>query len=99
MLALDTLTEVLQTMHLESVLLCRSELTPLWGVRLRAEYGAKFHIVTSGQCWLQIQNLDTPVHLSTGDLVVLPHGVPHTLCDTLDSPVANRPLQKYSNVD
>ena len=89
MLALDTLTEVLQTMHLESVLLCSSELTPMWGVRLRAEYGAKFHIVTSGQCWLQIEGLDTALHLATGDLVVLPHQVSHTLCDALTSPVAN----------
>ncbi|MEH2177858.1 AraC family transcriptional regulator [Nostoc sp.] len=89
MLALDPLTEVLQTMHLESVLLCRSILSPPWGVRLRAEYGAKFHIVTSGQGWLRVEDLDTPVHLSSGDLVVLPHRVSHTLCDALTSPVTD----------
>jgi AraC-like DNA-binding protein len=89
MLALDTLTEVLQTMHLESVLLCRAELSTQWGIRLRAEYGAKFHIVTVGQCWLQVENLNTPVHLSTGDLVVLPHRVSHILCDAVTSSVTN----------
>lgn len=89
MLVFDALTEVLRTMHLQSAIFCRSEFRSPWGVKVGEEYGyrTKFHVMVSGQCWLQVQGLNAPVHLSEGDLVLLPHGATLSISDTLTSPV------------
>lgn len=91
MLVFDALAEILQTMHLQSAVFCRSEFRSPWGVQIGKEYGykTKFHIVVSGQCWLQVQGLDAPVCLSDGDFVFLPPGTTHSLSDTLTSPVVS----------
>ncbi len=87
---MDALTDILNTLRLSSSLYFRTELTAPWGINVPAKPGvARFHIVTRGQCWLQV-NEDEGLHMSNGDLVVIPHGASHTLADV---PTASaRPL-------
>lgn len=87
MLVADALTEVLETVHLESTVFCRSELTAPWGIRIGEEHGAMFHIVADGQCWLKVDELLMPLLLKSGDFVVLPHGHGHILSDDPTSPI------------
>lgn len=91
MLTFDALAEVLQTLRLQTAVFCRSELTAPWGVQIRKEYGygTKFHIVVTGQCWLQVQGWSAPIELSKGDLILLPHAPTHALSDTLTSPIVS----------
>ena len=79
---MDALTDILNTLRLSSSLYFRTELTSPWGIEVPAkDKVARFHIVIRGQCWLQV-NDDDGMHMSNGDLVVIPHGAQHTLADT-----------------
>jgi len=43
-----------------------------------AEHLIPFHVVTDGQCWGEAPG-ETPIHLTTGDVIVFPHGDAHTM--------------------
>jgi len=87
---MDALTDMLNTLRLSSTLYFRTELTAPWGIHVpRQANVARFHIVIRGQCWLEIEG-DEGVHMSNGDLVVIPHGAPHVIADASSTDV--RPL-------
>ncbi|MUL35458.1 AraC family transcriptional regulator [Gloeocapsopsis dulcis] len=97
---MDALTEILKSVKLHSTVHCRSEFSAPWGVQIDSMEDASFHVVIRGNCWLEVDGMNTPIPLVGGDLVVLPTGVAHTLRDRLDSPavmlgelLANRPCQ------
>lgn len=86
---MDALTEVLRAVQLHSTVHCRSEFSAPWGVQIdRTDY-ASFHVITRGNCWLEIEGDNVPISLASGDLIVLPTGAAHTLRDALDSPIAS----------
>jgi AraC-like DNA-binding protein len=82
---MDPLSDVLRDLHLESTVFCVFELRAPWGLQKTAHEGAPFHIVTEGRCWLQFE-LEAPIELTAGDLVVIPHGEGHKLLSSPDSP-------------
>ncbi|HKY90290.1 MAG TPA: AraC family transcriptional regulator [Nevskiaceae bacterium] len=43
---------------------------------------AWFHLLGQGSCWLKTPAMEQPIRLSSGDLVVLPRGTPHSLTST-----------------
>ncbi|MGH1441423.1 MAG: cupin domain-containing protein [Cellvibrionaceae bacterium] len=89
---MDALTDILNALRLSSSLYFRTELTSPWGVEVPAkEKVARFHIVTRGECWLQISNGEA-MHMSNGDMVIIPHGASHKLADTSTTPI--RPLSE-----
>ena len=91
-MAVDALTDILNTLRLTSSLYFRTELTSPWGINVPTKARvARFHIVIRGQCWLQVEDKEG-IHMSNGDLVVIPHGASHTLADTSSSVV--RPLDE-----
>jgi AraC-like DNA-binding protein len=52
-----------------------------------AGFFSHFHVITSGSCWLQLQDGSAPVALEEGDLVlVIPRGSGYQLCDDLRTP-------------
>jgi AraC-like DNA-binding protein len=66
---------------------------------------AVFHIVTAGACWLTVEGTDEPVFLTTGDLMILPHGHAHVVTDQPTTPVtefedfvSRHPPDKYGRV-
>ncbi len=78
---MDALTDILNTLRLSSSLYFRTELTAPWGIEVPAKpQVARFHIVIRGQCWLRVDG-DQGIHMSNGDLVVVPHGASHSICD------------------
>jgi AraC-like DNA-binding protein len=84
----DLLTEVLGLMHLQGELFCRSTFTAPWGLRFPALGQAYFRFVEAGGCWMLIEATQESLHLERGDLVLLPHGHGHALCDRPNSPLA-----------
>ena len=87
---MDALTDILRTLRLSSSLYFRTELTSPWGIRVPAKGRvARFHIVIRGQCWLQVEGSEG-IHMSNGDLVVVPHGAAHSIADQEHAEV--RPL-------
>ncbi len=83
----DVLGDVLQSIHLHSTLYCRAKMGAPWGFRVSGREIASFHIVTEGSCWLTVEDMEEPVLLNEGDLVILPHGHIHTMTDDPKSPV------------
>jgi AraC-like DNA-binding protein len=74
----DPLGEALHLLKLNGAFYCRSELSAPWGVELPPFEGRMmFHVVTSGQCWLQVAN-EKPQRLEAGSLALIPHGEGHT---------------------
>ena len=84
---MDALTDILNLVRMQSSLYFRTELSAPWGVRVPAKGKvARFHIVIRGHCWLNIDNQPTPVCMSNGDLVIIPHGAAHILADSAETP-------------
>lgn len=91
MLIPDALTEILQTIHLESTILGTGQFTAPWGVRLPGddEDEAIVHVVMQGQLWLLLSEQSPPIPLVSGDLVILLQSRDHVICDELTSPIVD----------
>ncbi|MCU7845125.1 MAG: AraC family transcriptional regulator [Candidatus Thiodiazotropha sp. (ex Monitilora ramsayi)] len=75
----DPLGEVLHLLRLNGTFYCRSELAAPWGVELPPFEGRMmFHVVTAGECWLEVEG-EPPHLLRQGSLALVPHGNGHTI--------------------
>lgn len=85
---MDVLTDILDTMHVQSHVQFSMELTAPWGFKVPAKIDwALFFVVTRGSCYLEVEDLGSAVSLVGGDLVMLPHGNAHILRDHTDSAI------------
>lgn len=85
---MDALTDILDSLRLDSSLYFRTELSAPWGVEVPKKLNvARFHIVIRGECWLTVAGEDEGIYMSNGDLVVIPHGASHTIGDKPTSPI------------
>lgn len=82
----DVLTEVLGTLGLEGRVFCRAELSAPWSMALPASGFAHFHVLERGAGWVCVEGESAPIALAQGDLVIVPHGGGHVLCDSLETP-------------
>ncbi|HEY6728384.1 MAG TPA: cupin domain-containing protein, partial [Polyangiaceae bacterium] len=74
----DVLTDVFQTLRVSGAEYARFEAHAPWAVDVRSGGVVRFYAVLAGDCRLEVADA-SPVALSPGDLVVLPHPVTHTL--------------------
>jgi len=75
----DPLGEALHLLRMNGVFYCRSEFTAPWALALPPfEACMMFHVVTAGQCWLEVEGANS-CHLRPGDLALVPHGEGHRL--------------------
>ncbi len=77
---MDTLSEILKTVRLETGLLSRSRLTSPWAVSTRGAPRPIFHALVQGTCFAEREGCER-VRMSAGDVVVLPHGDAHIMTD------------------
>ncbi|MCA9713575.1 MAG: AraC family transcriptional regulator [Myxococcales bacterium] len=82
----DALSYVLGSLRLSGSLFSRAELDSPWSIRSRGRDGGIFHAVVRGRCWARIDGAGEPVALERGDIVVLPGGHAHVMCDDLERP-------------
>jgi AraC-like DNA-binding protein len=82
----DDLSSVLREVRVRSVVYCLSDFAAPWGFSVEHSPVAKFHVLLHGGAALTVGDA-SPVPLSTGDLVVLPHGDGHVVTDQPGSPV------------
>lgn len=83
---MDVLSDVLGTVHLDSGTLFRTELVAPWGIRVPPRDELAFHVVTRGRAVLQVDGIDTPRIVETGDVVMLAPRRGHTVRDAPGSP-------------
>lgn len=89
---MDVLTDVLDTVRVQSVCYGRFELAGPWGIAIPEGSDATFHVVMRGRAWLESDVLEAPIDLGPGDLVMLPRGAAHRLKDAPTTAV--QPLQR-----
>lgn len=96
----DLLGEALHLMQLNGTLYCRSELSAPWAIDLPAVEGCMmFHIVTSGQCWLETGENGARL-MSQGSLTLIPHGAGHRIGSDPGTPAEkflNIPVERVSD--
>jgi AraC-like DNA-binding protein len=74
----DPVGEALHFLRMSGTFYTRSELTAPWGMAMPPMPRCLwFHVVTSGECTLQVAG--DPVVLRAGDLALVPHGAGHLL--------------------
>jgi AraC-like DNA-binding protein len=77
--AADPLGEALHLLRMAGVFYCRSEFSEPWGLELPPfEACMMFHVVTAGQCWLEVEGAPRR-QLRPGELALVPHGEGHRL--------------------
>jgi AraC-like DNA-binding protein len=82
----DGLSSLLRDVNVRSVVYCLSEFAAPWGFSVERSPVAKFHVILNGGATLAVGDA-APIPLTTGDLVLLPHGDGHTISDQPGSPV------------
>lgn len=82
---MDVLSDILDLLQLKGTLYFRTAFTRPWSVAV-PEYSraARFHIAAQGRC--QVLVGEENVSLDAGDLIVIPNGTAHVLCDNVDTP-------------
>jgi AraC-like DNA-binding protein len=75
----DLLSQMLTLIRLQGVLVFTAELTAPWGLRFD-QGSAYFLVVSGGDLTIEIDG-EAPVRADTGDLLMLPRGIGHTLGD------------------
>jgi AraC-like DNA-binding protein len=79
----DSLADVLESLRLRGSLICRAALASPWSIHTRGRDGGLFHAVLQGRCWAWLDGEEAPVALEQGDVLVLPGGAAHVMCDDL----------------
>jgi AraC-like DNA-binding protein len=77
----DVLTTVLNTLQFKGKVFCYGRFTAPWAIKMKRKEYAHFHFFERGQGWIELVETGKRTALATGDLVFLPHGVPHILRD------------------
>lgn len=90
---MDPLDEVFAAMRVENASYARLEATAPWGLSTRRVDGsARFGLMLRGGCWLTLDDAAArrePIALAAGDCFVIPHGLPYTLRDEMNSATVN----------
>lgn len=96
----DPLGETLHLLRLTGTLYCRGEFTAPFAIQVpRLEEVMTFVVVTAGGCWLEVEGAD-PRRLESGDLALLPHGIPHVLSSDpslAPAPLFDLPVERVSD--
>lgn len=82
---MDILSQILDSLHFRGSFYFATNFHSPWSVQVpQYKNVARFHYVTQGACWVRIEGTNKPQLLSSGDLIIIPHGAPHILSDTAD---------------
>jgi AraC-like DNA-binding protein len=78
---IDVISDVLETMRFTTLLFGRFELGAPWALRVPKKETSSFYVLARGSMRLRVEGLETPLLLSAGDVVLVPHGAAHVLDD------------------
>ncbi|WP_322494672.1 AraC family transcriptional regulator [Chloroflexus sp.] len=84
---MDALTHILDTLRLNSSVYCRSELGSPWGLHFAPRPCAVFHVLHRGNGYVQLAGDNALLPLGEGDVLLLPGGDEHILCETPTAPL------------
>ena len=76
---MDTISSILDSFHLKASVFERARFCGHWAMTHEGGGHACFHLVASGQCWLDRLDGREAMALAAGDLLVMPRDAPHRL--------------------
>lgn len=82
---MDVISDVLRSGRAGAALLSRYDYRGSWGFDVEGGASAGLHWVEAGGCYLRIEG-QAPIHLSQGDVALLPLGTRHSMSDQPDRP-------------
>lgn len=87
---MDILSDILSCMQMTGTLYFRTSFTSPWSIRVPPyENVARFHFAHKGRCFVRVGDMENPVHLEQGDLLIIMRGATHTLyCDPITETLA-----------
>ena len=80
--ASDVLSMVLNPLQFKGQVFCYSKFTSPWAIKLKAKNYSPFHFIERGQVRIELEKSGAKTFLTSGDLVILPHGGAHILRDS-----------------
>ena len=103
---MDAVSDVLRAMRMGGALYLNAEFTAPWCTTARpdrelctvflprTERVISYHLIVEGSCWAQVaDDPGSAIHVSAGELLVVPHGDEHLMASDLAlPPVASAPL-------
>ncbi|KUM27598.1 AraC family transcriptional regulator [Mesorhizobium loti] len=81
---MDPLSDVLSLLKPQSNVSAGFDAGGEWSIEFPRNIGIKCYAVVSGQCWLAVEGVPEPVHLTAGDCFLLPGGRPFRLASDLE---------------
>jgi len=84
---MDVLTDVLNSLDLKGWLSSRTETTTPWRFEFAPSQDSIFHILKLSGGYLCVEGETSARRIEDGDVILLPHGHAHVLCDELASPL------------
>ncbi|MES2206074.1 MAG: AraC family transcriptional regulator [Pseudomonadota bacterium] len=82
----DVLSQVLTLIRLRGELVYSGQLRAPWSIAF-PKGAAHFYFVETGMMWVKTLNAD-PIAAHQGDMLLLPHGIDHLICDDPATPPA-----------
>src|SRR5262245_43937915 len=84
--AADSIDTLLRELRVSSSVFCRTQFSAPWGLGVHGHGRATFHVVTAGECWLEVEGEPNRYRLRTGDLAIVTRAETHWLADDEASP-------------
>jgi AraC-like DNA-binding protein len=90
---MDALSAALNAVHMTGAIFFNAECTAQWGFAVPplaqvahvlapgTERLVSYHLVADGAATVRVEGADEDILLTAGDLVISPHGYPHTVCN------------------
>lgn len=75
------LSDILSTVSFKSAVYFKHGFCSPWGMDIARGDFSQFHLVTSGNCQLYMEESERPIKLEKGDIVIFPEGKPHQIKD------------------
>jgi AraC-like DNA-binding protein len=85
----DVLTTVLNPLQFKGKVFCYSKFTAPWAVKMERKDYAHFHFFERGHGWIELEETGAEISLTSGDLVIVPHGSSHVLRDSRKTKAVN----------
>nr|WP_315248438.1 AraC family transcriptional regulator [uncultured Duganella sp.] len=86
---MDPLSDVLSLLKPRSYMAGGFDAAGDWALQFHRPEGIKCYAVVNGECWLAVEDVAEPVHLTAGDCFLLPRGRAFRIASDLSLPPVN----------
>ena len=85
---MDVLSDILNTLKFKGSFYFSTNFSAPWGVQVPSYKNvARFHLAVGGDFWIKVGKSEDHIRLSSGDMIIIPHGAEHAISDKQDSPI------------